>query len=86
MTTLIPLALGIIFGLLIACIVAVLIADKPDDMVKKPMLDAELTPAQAIHKLQEIKPYYAYKGRTWTAIDMAIRALQEGNDESEGDL
>lgn len=46
MTTLIPLALGIIFGLLIACIVAVLIADKPDDMVKKPMLDAELTPAQ----------------------------------------
>lgn len=44
MTTLIPLALGIIFGLLIACIVAVLIADKSDDIVKKPMLDAELTP------------------------------------------
>lgn len=78
MNTLIPLALGIIFGLLIACIVAVLIADKPD-MVKKPMLDAELTPAQAIQKLQEIKPYYAYKGRTWTALDMAIRALQGGN-------
>ena len=80
MTTLIPLALGIIFGLLIACIVAVLIADKPD-MVKKPMLDAELTNAQAIQKLQEIKPYYAYKGRTWTAIDMAIKAL--GGEEEE---
>ena len=74
MTTLIPLTLGVIFGLLIACIVAVLIADKPD-MVKKPMLDAELTNAQAIQKLQEIKPYYAYKGRTWTAIDKAIKAL-----------
>ena len=83
MNTLIPLALGIIFGLLIACIVAVLICDKPD-MVKKPQLDAELTPAQAIQKLQEIKPYYAYKGRTWTAIDMAIKALggEEEEDES----
>lgn len=77
MNTLIPLALGVIFGLLIACIVAVIIADKPNDMVKKPMLDAELTNEQAIQKLQEIKPYYAYKGRTWTALDMAIRALQE---------
>ena len=84
MTTLIPLALGVIFGLLIACIIAVLIADKPDDMVKKPMLDAELTNAQAIQKLQEIKPYYAYKGRTWTAIDMAIKKLQEDEEyESE---
>lgn len=77
MTTMIPLALGVIFGLLIACIVAVLIADKPNDMTKKPQLDAELTPAQAIQKLQEIKPYYAYKGRTWTALDMAIKKLQE---------
>lgn len=77
MTTLIPLALGIIFGLLIACIIAVIICDKPNDMVKKPMLDAELTPAQAVQKLQEIKPYYAYKGRTWTALDMAIKKLQE---------
>lgn len=76
MTTLIPLALGVIFGLMIACIVAVIIADKPD-MVKKPQLDAELTNAQAIQKLQEIKPYYAYKGRTWTALDMAIKKLQE---------
>ena len=80
MNTLIPLALGVIFGLLIACIVAVLICDKPD-MVKKPQLDAELTNAQAIQKLQEIKPYYAYKGRTWTAIDMAIKAL--GGEEEE---
>lgn len=84
MNTLIPLALGIIFGLLIACIVAVLIADKPD-MVKKPQLDAELTPAQAIQKLQEIKPYYAYKGRTWTAIDMAIKALGGEGEEDEED-
>ena len=83
MTTLIPLALGVIFGLLIACIVAVLICDKPNDMVKKPQLDAELTPAQAIQKLQEIKPYYAYKGRTWTAIDMAIKALGGEEDEEE---
>ena len=81
MNTLIPLALGVIFGLLIACIVAVIIADKPDDMLKKPQLDAELTPAQAIQKLQEIKPYYAYKGRTWTALDMAIKSLQEGKDD-----
>ena len=82
MSTMIPLTLGVIFGLLIACIVAVIIADKPD-MVKKPQLDAELTPAQAIQKLQEIKPYYAYKGRTWTAIDMAIKAL--GGEEEEDD-
>lgn len=51
MTTLIPLALGIIFGLLIACIVAVLIADKSDDIVKKPMLDTELAPAQRRSKM-----------------------------------
>ena len=81
MNTLIPLALGVIFGLLIACIVAVIIADQPNDMVKKPMMDAELTNEQAIQKLPEIKPYYAYKGRTWTAIDMAIKAL--GREEEE---
>ena len=85
MNTLIPLALGIIFGLLIACIVAVLICDKPD-MVKKPQLDAELTNAQAIQKLQEIKPYYAYKGRTWTAIDMAIKALGGEEDGKEDQM
>lgn len=73
----IAVGLGMIFGLFLACIIAVIIYDKPDGMVKKPMLDAELTPAQAVRKLQEIKPYYAYKGRTWTALDMAIRALQE---------
>lgn len=73
----IAVGLGMIFGLFLACIIAVIICDKPDDMVKKPMLDAELTTAQAVQKLQEIKPYYAYKGRTWTALDMAIRALQE---------
>ena len=51
MTTLIPLALGVIFGLLIACIVAVLITDKSDDIVKKPMFDAEFTPAQRRSKM-----------------------------------
>lgn len=76
----IAVGLGMIFGLFLACIIAVIICDKPDDMVKKPMLDAELTPAQAIQKLQEIKPYYAYKGRTWTALDMAIKALQEDKE------
>lgn len=81
MGTLVPLAIGVIFGLFIACAVAVILCDKPDDQVKKPMLDAELTNAQAIQKLQEIKPYYAYKGRTWTALDMAIRAL--GREEEE---
>ena len=81
MSTMIPLTLGVIFGLLIACIVAVIIADKPNDMVKKPQLDAELTPAQAVFKLQEIKPYYAYKGRTWTALDMAIKALGEEEED-----
>lgn len=77
----IAVGLGMIFGLFLACIIAVIIADKPDDMVKKPVLDVELTPAQAIQKLQEIKPYYAYNGRTWTALDMAIKALQEGEEK-----
>lgn len=71
----IAVGLGMIFGLFLACIIVVIIYDKSNDMVKKPMLDAELTPAQAVQKLQEIK--YAYKGRTRTALDMAIRALQE---------
>ncbi len=81
MSTLVPLAIGVIFGLFIACAVAVIIADKPEP--KKPMLDAELTNEQAVQKLQEIKPYYAYKGRTWTALDMAIRALQEEEDDRD---
>lgn len=75
MGTLVTLAIGAIFGIFIACIVAVILCDKPEP--KKPMLDAELTNAQAVQKLQEIKPYYAYKGRTWTALDMAIKKLQE---------
>lgn len=75
------LIIGIGFGLLIALIIAVIICDKPDDMIKKPQLDAELTNEQAIQRLQEIKPYYAYKGRTWTALDMAIKMLMEAEDE-----
>ena len=57
----IAVGLGMIFGLFLACIIAVIICDK--------------------QKLQEIKPYYAYKGRTWTALDMAIKKLQEEEDE-----
>lgn len=75
------LIVGIGFGLLIALIIAVIICDKPDDMIKKPQLDAELTNEQAVQRLQEIKPYYAYKGRTWTALDMAIKMLMEAEDE-----
>ena len=35
---------------------------------------------------QEIKPYYAYKGRTWTAIDMAIQALGGEEDGKEDQM
>lgn len=68
---------GIFLGIAITCILAVIICDKPDDKVKKPLLDAELTNKQAVQKLEEIKPYYNYKGRTWTALDMAVKALKE---------
>ena len=71
---------GVGLGIMITCIIAVILCEKPEEKVKKPMMDAELTPAQAVFKLQEIKPYYAYKGRTWTALDMAIKALQEEKD------
>ena len=76
---------GVFLGIAITCILAVIICDKPDDKVKKPLLDAELTNKQAVQKLEEIKPYYNYKGRTWTALDMAVKALQEkeGNAENE---
>lgn len=76
---------GVFLGIAITCILAVIICDKPDDKVKKPLLDAELTNKQAIQKLEEIKPYYNYKGRTWTALDMAVKALQEGNNEEIND-
>lgn len=75
---------GFIIGVISMIIAVVLVSDH--DKVKHEIPAADITPEQAIIKLQEIKAYYAYKGRTWTAIDMAIRALQEGNDESKGDL
>lgn len=72
---------GVFLGIAFTCILAVIICDKPDDKVKKPLLDAELTNKQAIQKLEEIKPYYNYKGRTWTALDMGVKALQEKEGE-----
>lgn len=82
---------GIFIGLLIsflifASIIAAGIGNKPVDFVKKPDLDAELSNAQAIQQLQEIKPYFAYKGKTWTALDMAIKAIQKGEDDGENDI
>ena len=84
---------GIFIGLLIsflifASIIAAGIGNKPVDFVKKPDLDAELSNAQAIRQLQEIKPYFAYKGKTWTALDMAIAAIManEKGEEKEIDV
>lgn len=73
------LTIGIFAG--IAIIIAIIISKQPVDYVRKPDLDAELTPEQAIRQLQEIKPYFAYKGRTWTALDMGIKAIQEKEDK-----
>lgn len=80
---------GIFIGLLIsflifASIIAAGIGNKPVDFVKKPDLDAELTAEQAIQQLQEIKPYFAYKGKTWTALDMGIKAIQQEGEENGG--
>ena len=84
---------GIFIGLFIsfvifASIIAAGIGNKPVDFVKKPDLDAELSNAQAIRQLQEIKPYFAYKGKTWTALDMAIAAIManEKGEEKEIDV
>ena len=82
---------GIFIGLLIsflifASIIAAGIGNTPVDFVKKPDLDAELSNAQAIQQLQEIKPYFAYKGKTWTALDMAIKAIQKGEEDGENDI
>lgn len=82
---------GIFIGLLIsflifASIIAAGIGNRPVDFVKKPDLDAELSNAQAIQQLQEIKPYFAYKGKTWTALDMAIKAIQKGEEDGENDI
>lgn len=43
-----------------------------------------LSNEQAVEKLQFIKPYFAYGGRTQEAIDMAIQALlKEAGDSDE---
>lgn len=79
---------GIFIGLLISFVIMAIIAagigNKPVDFVKKPDLDAELTAEQAIQQLQEIKPYFAYKGKTWTALDMGIKAIQQEGEENGG--
>lgn len=76
--------LYLIIGILAGIMIALLNSAKQIDIVKKPQLDAELTPAQAIQQLQEIKPYFAYKGKTWTALDMAIAAIME-NEAIKGE-
>lgn len=80
--------IGIIAGILISYIFAVAASSKKLDFVKRPDLDAELSNAQAIQQLQEIKPYFAYKGKTWTALDMAIAAIkgEENRDNGENDI
>lgn len=79
---------GIFIGLLISFVIMAIIAagigNRPVDFVKKPDLDAELTAEQAIQQLQEIKPYFAYKGKTWTALDMGIKAIQQEGEENGG--
>ena len=79
---------GIFIGLLISFVIIAIIAagigNRPVDFVKKPDLDAELTAEQAIQQLQEIKPYFAYKGKTWTALDMGIKAIQQEGEENGG--
>lgn len=82
------LIIGISTGIMIALLFVFANSAKRIDIVKKPELDAELTPAQAIRQLQEIKPYFAYKGKTWTALDMAIAAIManEKGEEKEIDV
>lgn len=76
------LIIGISAGIMIALLFVFANSAKRIDIVTKPELDAELTPAQAIRQLQEIKPYFAYKGKTWTALDMAIAAIM-ANEKGE---
>jgi uncharacterized membrane protein (GlpM family) len=71
---------GAILGALIVLIIAVIALDR-DVETEEPK---PLTKEQAVKRLQSIKPYYAYGGRTWTAIDMAIRAL--GGEEEDDDI
>lgn len=88
------LIIGISAGIMIALLFVFANSAKRIDIVTKPELDAELTPAQAIRQLQEIKPYFAYKGKTWTALDMAIAAImaneaikgEEHRDNGENDI
>ena len=78
--------IGVTASFLIIAIAAAISSNKDLDFVKKPDLDAELSNAQAIQQLQEIKPYFAYKGKTWTALDMAIKAIQKGEEDGENDI
>ena len=86
------LIIGISAGIIITLLFVFANSAKQIDIVKKPQLDAELTPAQAIQQLQEIKPYFAYKGNTWTALAiaaiMANEAIkgEEHRDNGENDI
>lgn len=76
--------IGLLISFMIMAIIAAGVGNRPVDFVKKPDLDAELTTEQAIQQLQEIKPYFAYKGKTWTALDMGIKAIQQEGEENGG--
>lgn len=51
---------------------------------KQPYVVVPLSNEQAVEKLQFIKPYFAYRGRTQEAIDMAVRALLREAEDSDG--
>lgn len=69
---------GAILGALIVLIIAVIALDRDEPVKSEPK---PMSKEQAVKRLQSIKPYYTYGGRTWTALDMAIQAL--GGEEEE---
>lgn len=62
----------IITSVIVIAIIIVIICSIKDDIAEKP-----LTTDEAIQHLQAIKPYFTYKGATWTSLDMAIRAFNK---------
>lgn len=72
-------AAAIITTIVIVIIIVIFaVCSIKDDIAPHP-----LSRAEAIQHLQEIKPYYTYKGATWTALDMAIKAIQREEEQKE---
>lgn len=71
---------GILTVFIVFVIVIALVCLIKDDVAPHP-----LTTEDAIRYLQQIKAYYTYKGGTWTALDMAIKALQEKEEREEAE-